>query len=125
MSEQPNALRLADRLTAQAKAMRDLGEELEKVARDGRRTIRDRQADQLDEAASELRRLHEAREQDRRAMREALEALDDSAEYVEADYKNNWRHGVPTRQAQLDGLKAQLDAHKAAITHLRQRLEQP
>lgn len=80
MSEQPNALRLADLLRDESGV-------------DGY---------VHDEAATELVRLHEAREQDRRAMRGALEAL--------------IYHTQQTRP---------IVASQVAIHHLRQRLEQP
>jgi hypothetical protein len=49
----------------------------------------------------------------------AIEALENSLDLVEADYKSNWRHGIPTRQAQLAGHLAEVDAHKAALAALR------
>lgn len=63
-----------------------------------------------------IRRLHEARKQDRRAMREALEALEKST--VTGHYecrcegRDHWPHCYWKK-------------HQNALAHLRQRLEQP
>ena len=58
-------------------------------------------------------------------MRLALEALEESVDLVRHEYTPDWRHGLPTRKAQLDGMKAGLDAHEAAIAALNERLAQP
>lgn len=62
-------------------------------------------------------------EADEALMKDALSALEESVDIVGEDYRTDWRHGLPTRKAQLDVKKEQLDAHDAAITALRSRLE--
>lgn len=59
---------------------------------------------------------------DREIMQQALDALENSVDTVQHEYDADWRHGIPTRKAQLDGMKECLDAHIAAITALRDRL---
>jgi hypothetical protein len=49
------------------------------------------------------------------AIRAMLAALEESVDLVGEDYRTDWRHGVPTRQAQLDGKRELLEAHHAAI----------
>lgn len=58
-------------------------------------------------------------------MCQALEALENSVDLVANDYHDDWRHGIPSRAAQLAGLKAQVEAHKAAIVALRAALGIP
>lgn len=70
------------------------------------------------------RRQHSRIEADEVLMKAALSALEESIDIVGEDYRTDWRHGLPTRKAQLDGKKDQLDAHEAAITALRTRLDQ-
>jgi hypothetical protein len=55
-------------------------------------------------------------------LKRALEALENSIDLVQHEYTANWRHGVPTRAAQLAALKADLDVHEAAITDIRAEL---
>jgi hypothetical protein len=62
---------------------------------------------------------------DRELMQQALDALEESVDTVRHEYETDWRHKMPTRKAQLEGMKAGLDAHDAAITALRERLAQP
>jgi hypothetical protein len=62
---------------------------------------------------------------DRDLMQQALDALEESVDTVRHEYETDWRHKMPTRKAQLEGMKAGLDAHDAAITALRERLAQP
>jgi hypothetical protein len=62
---------------------------------------------------------------DRQLLQQALDALENSVDTVQHEYDADWRHGLPTRKAQLDGMKECLDAHIAAITSLRERLAQP
>lgn len=57
------------------------------------------------------------------AARQALEALEQSVDLVGNEYATNWRHGMPTRAAQLKALEDQWEAHKAAIAALRAALE--
>lgn len=35
----------------------------------------------------------------------------------------DWRHGMPTRKAQLDGMRELCEAHDAAIEALKERLK--
>jgi hypothetical protein len=65
---------------------------------------------------------HSRIEADEALMKAALSALEESIDIVGEDYRTDWRHGLPTRKAQLDGKKEQLDAHESAITALRARL---
>ena len=65
--------------------------------------------------ANLIRTQHAAIERKDALLRQALDALNESVDYVREDYRTNWRHGVPMRQAQLDNLKAQVDEHEAAI----------
>lgn len=58
------------------------------------------------------------------AMKQALNALEESVDLVQNAYDTDWRHGIPTRKAQLDYEKELLDAHKDAITNLRAAIEQ-
>lgn len=48
-------------------------------------------------------------------IRAMLAALEESVDMVAENYNTDWRHGVPTRQAQLDGKYELLEAHRAAI----------
>ena len=61
---------------------------------------------------------------DREIMQQALDALEESVDLVRHEYSIDWRHGLPTRKAQLEDMKAGLNAHEAAITALRTALEQ-
>ena len=61
---------------------------------------------------------------DRQLLQQALDALKNSVDTVQHEYDADWRHGLPTRKAQLDGMKECLDAHIAAIASLRERLAQ-
>lgn len=51
----------------------------------------------------------------RGVMQQAREALVDSVDLVREDYLTDWRHGIPTRAAQLEGKKAELDRHEQTI----------
>ena len=55
-------------------------------------------------------------------MKQALEALEESVDLVRHEYTTDWRHGMPTRKAQLDGIKRGVEAHEQAITSLRQAI---
>lgn len=70
-----------------------------------------------------INQLVAEREADLAAMREALEALEESVDLVRSDYMQDWRHGLPTRKAQLDGMKEQVEAHEAAISSLKARTQ--
>jgi hypothetical protein len=59
---------------------------------------------------------------DRDLIQQALDALEESVDTVRHEYETDWRHKMPTRKAQLAGMKAGLDAHIAAIASLRERL---
>jgi hypothetical protein len=43
------------------------------------------------------------------------EALANSLDAVQQEYDNDWRHGVPTRAAQLEGMRELLEKHKEAL----------
>ena len=58
----------------------------------------------------------------RAALGACVEALNESVDLVRHDYESDWRHGLPTRKAQLDGKKDLLDAHIAAITQAKELL---
>ncbi len=59
---------------------------------------------------------------DRQLFQQALDALDESVDTVHQISESDWRHGMPTRKTQLDGIKNLVEQHKAAITALRERL---
>lgn len=59
------------------------------------------------------------------AAQAALDALVESVDLVQHDYDSDWRHGMPTRAAQLASSLAALNAHKAAIDALRAALAEP
>jgi hypothetical protein len=61
----------------------------------------------------------------RTAAAAALEALTESVDLVQHAYDSDWRHGMPTRAAQLAAMKDGLDAHHAAIEALRAALDAP
>jgi len=52
-----------------------------------------------------------------------LAALEESIDLVEHDYESDWRHGLPTRKAQLDGLRKGVELHKEAIAIMRKEQE--
>lgn len=54
-----------------------------------------------------------------KAMKQALAALENSIDTVRNEYENDWRHGLPTRKAQLDAIKEMVDQHDSAIKSLR------
>ena len=56
---------------------------------------------------------------DRNVVQAALEALEESIDTMRNAYDSDWRHGIPTRQGQLDAMKATVDAHAEAITILK------
>lgn len=41
-------------------------------------------------------------------LKRASEALNESYDLVNNEYLNDWRHGLPTRKTQLDGMLAQV-----------------
>lgn len=43
------------------------------------------------------------------------EALENSLDCVQQEFDEDWRHGLPTRAKQLDGMREMLDKHKEAI----------
>lgn len=61
----------------------------------------------------------------KQAAQQALEALTNSVDLVQADYDSSWKHGIPQRKAQLDAQLAELELHKAAIESLRAALSAP
>jgi acyl-CoA reductase-like NAD-dependent aldehyde dehydrogenase len=48
-------------------------------------------------------------------IRQQHEALKNSIDAVQSEYDNDWRHGMPTREKQLSGIKELLDQHKATL----------
>lgn len=60
---------------------------------------------------------------ERETLAAALDALTESVDLVQHDYDSDWRHGMPTRKAQLDASLLALNQHKAAIAALRAALE--
>lgn len=48
-------------------------------------------------------------------LKRASEALNESYDIVNHNYVSDWRHGLPTRQAQLDGMLAQVKEHSDVI----------
>ena len=59
---------------------------------------------------------------DRATLEQMMDALEDSIDCVRHEYETYWGHGLPTRKAQLDGMKESLDQHEAAIIALRAAL---
>jgi hypothetical protein len=58
----------------------------------------------------------------RTAAKQALEALENSIDLKRHEFDTDWRKDLPTRAAQRAGMKAELDAHDAAIAALRAAL---
>ena len=58
----------------------------------------------------------------REAAQAALDALTESVDLVQNAYDTDWRHGMPTRAAQLAAGKDALHAHRSAIKSLRAAL---
>lgn len=61
----------------------------------------------------------------REAMKTALEALDNSIDTVWNEYLDDWRHGLPTRKAQLEAKLKMVEDHEKAITAIKAALAQP
>jgi hypothetical protein len=59
----------------------------------------------------------------RKAAQQALEALEECVDLVRNEYATDWRHGMPTRAAQLASMREGVEAHEAAIAALRAALE--
>jgi hypothetical protein len=59
----------------------------------------------------------------RAALRPAMDALLASVDIVEHEYVTDWRHGMPTRKAQLDAKARDVAAHKEAIEIISAALE--
>lgn len=57
-------------------------------------------------------------------LKQALEVLEASVDLVQNEFDTNWRHGIPTRQTQLDYEAKMLQQHKDSITNLRAAIEQ-
>ena len=57
-------------------------------------------------------------------VQKAEEALENSVDVVQNEYDNDWRHSLPTRKAQLDGMLKMLEQHKEAIATIKQFKEQ-
>ena len=61
----------------------------------------------------------------RELLQMALDALENSIDDVRNEYETNWRHGIPTREAQLDAMRKDLVKHEGAITAIRAHLAKP
>jgi hypothetical protein len=48
-------------------------------------------------------------------IREMGKALENSVDAVQAAYDSDWRHGMPTREAQLECMRLELEQHKSAL----------
>lgn len=55
-------------------------------------------------------------------LRQALDALTESIDTMRNEHAADWRHGIPTRAAQLQAGAETVAAHEAAIAALRARL---
>ena len=78
------------------------------------------------EAAKESLREHMARIKElEAALKQALEALEESIDTVRHNYEADWRHGYPTRKAQLNSMKQGVEDHEHAITAIKAALAQP
>ena len=62
---------------------------------------------------------------DRKTAEQALKSLTESIDLVRNTYNEDWRHGMPTRAAQLAADKQALDEHADAIEALTAALAQP
>jgi len=62
---------------------------------------------------------------EREALKLALEALEESIDTVRHAYEADWRHGYPTRKAQLASMKQGVEDHEQAITAVKAALAQP
>ena len=62
---------------------------------------------------------------EREALKLALEALEESIDTVRHNYEADWRHGYPTRKAQLNSMKQGVEDHEHAITAIKAALAQP
>lgn len=60
----------------------------------------------------------------RELVERAASALEESVDMVRNDYATNWRHGMPTRAAQLESLRRSVEAHESALADLRSALTQ-
>ena len=54
----------------------------------------------------------------------AEDALENSVDVVQNEYDNDWRHSLPTRKAQLDGMLKMLERHKETLAAIKQWKEQ-
>lgn len=61
----------------------------------------------------------------RALLEQALEALNGSVDLVRNEYEWNWRHGIPTRKAQLDSYKHDLEVHEKVISDIKAELAKP
>jgi hypothetical protein len=62
---------------------------------------------------------------EREALKLALDALEESIDTVRHNYETDWRHGYPTRKAQLASMKQGLEDHEQAITAIQAALAKP
>jgi hypothetical protein len=61
----------------------------------------------------------------RELLRRALAALEESLDAVETEFDEDWRHGIPTREKQLDRMKWMIVEHIAVINDIRAEIEKP
>jgi hypothetical protein len=61
----------------------------------------------------------------RELLLRALAALEESLDAVETEFAEDWRHGIPTREKQLDRMKLMIVEHKAVINDIRAELAKP
>ena len=59
---------------------------------------------------------------DRALLEAALDALMESRDTVWHEYESDWRHGLPTRKAQLDVMREIAENHDHVIAEIKARL---
>ena len=61
----------------------------------------------------------------REIMQQALDALVNARDIVWNEYKNDWRHGLPTRLSQIFAMEKDCKDHDKAIAALEAELAKP
>jgi hypothetical protein len=61
----------------------------------------------------------------RKLLQRALDALEESLDLVRQEYEADWRHGLNSRQAEMDAIRAKVEEHKSVIHDLREELGRP
>jgi hypothetical protein len=59
---------------------------------------------------------------DEALLTRCLQALEESFDTVRNEFEADWRHGVPTRKAQLEAMREAVIYHEDTITALKVRL---